>query len=98
MPYEVSRQARRDVATIAGRIARERGTQSADQAIETMARSFELLGRHPMAGRDRSGDLGRGRRSLVSGHYIIVYRPVDLDVLIQRVIDGRRDYPAVVGS
>jgi plasmid stabilization system protein ParE len=63
--------------------------------LGSVKRSFLLLGRHPFIGRARDTDLGPGLRSLPSGGYVIVYRATSKVVTILRVIDGRRDYPAL---
>ena len=64
-------------------------------ALGQIRTSFRLLGRHPFIGRARDADLGPGLRSLPSGGYIIVSRATPSVVTILRVIDGRRDYPAL---
>ena len=64
--------------------------------LDRLRITFDMLGDHPLAGRDRSGDLGSGRRSSVSGHGIVVHRAFGRDVLIERVIDGRRNYPLLI--
>ena len=96
MSYTLSRRARRDIDRIALEIARDRGQPSADRMLDRLQITFDMLGDHPLAGRDRSDDLGCGRRSSVSDLCIVIHRAFGRDVLIERVIDGRRNYPALV--
>ncbi len=77
-------------------LARDMGRRAADGMLDRLQITFDMLGDHPLAGRDRSGDLGPGRRSSVSGLCIVIHRAFGRNVLIERVIDGRRDYPALV--
>jgi plasmid stabilization system protein ParE len=55
-----------------------------------------LLADYPEMGRDRSDEWGLGRRSLVAGEYVIVYRIDDGDVIILRVFHGRQDIDSVL--
>lgn len=95
MPYTLSLRARRDIDRMALELARIRGQTSTDRMLDRLQITFDMLGDHPMAGRDRSDDLGSGRRSSVSDLCIVVHRAFGHDVLIERVIDGRRHYPAL---
>jgi toxin ParE1/3/4 len=52
--------------------------------------SFLLAG-FPYAGCARENDLGSGTRSFPTGEHVIVYAVADDDVLILRVLHGRRD-------
>ena len=75
-----------------------RGSHDLSTALAILGRirtSFRLLGRHPLIGRARDTDLGQGLRTLPSGGYIIIHRATPSAVTILRVIDGRRDYPAL---
>ncbi len=75
----------------------DHGSSTALAILGRIQRSFSLLGRHPLMGRPRDADLGPGLRSLPSGGYIIIHRATPKLVTILRVIDGRRDYPALLG-
>ena len=48
----------------------------------------------PLQGRVRD-DLGPRLRSIAVGNYLIIYRPTAQGVEIARVVDGRRDVPAL---
>jgi toxin ParE1/3/4 len=65
--------------------------QSAERLVSSIADRFYLLSQYPYLGRSREADLGVGRRSYAVGEYVIVYRVDDGDVLILRVVHGRRD-------
>jgi plasmid stabilization system protein ParE len=58
---------------------------------------FFLLSRHPYLGRSRHEDLGTSLRTFPVGEYLIVYGIEDGDVLILRVVHGRRDLEALFG-
>ena len=45
-------------------------------------------------GRVRDEDIGGGTRSFLVGEHVIVYRVRNADVLILRVVHGRRDLAA----
>ncbi len=54
-----------------------------------------MLAGFPHAGRSRDGDFGSGCRSVAVGEYVIVYCVENVDVLILRVVHGRRDLDAL---
>jgi toxin ParE1/3/4 len=77
---------------------RGRGSEAvADQQIDAITERFLLLANHPHLGRARD-DLGSVRRSFPVGPYVIVYRVVNGDVRILRVVHGRRDLSALLGG
>jgi toxin ParE1/3/4 len=63
---------------------------SADRAIDTIEVRFTTLSDWPRIGRQRD-DLRRGYRSYPAGDYVIFYRIDGPDVVIQRMLHGRRD-------
>ena len=65
--------------------------QSAERLVASITERFHLLSKYPYLGRSRDADLGRGRRSYAVGEYVIIYRVENSDVLILRVLHGRRD-------
>lgn len=76
-------------------VARETGSEvRADHAVDIIGERFITLADYPRAGRAR-GDLGRGLRSFVADDYVIVYRIVRGDVVILRIVHGRRDLRAM---
>jgi len=63
---------------------------SADRAIDLIEVRFTTLSDWPRIGRQRD-DLRSGYRSYTAGEYLIFYRMDGDDVVIQRVLHGRRD-------
>lgn len=68
----------------------------ATRVVENIAQRFWLLAEYPYLGRARD-DLRSGLRSFVVGHYVIVYRIAEDDVvLILHVFHGSRDISAAL--
>ena len=63
----------------------------ANRSIDTITDRFFMLAGFPYAGRSRDDDFGAGCRSVAVGEYVIVYCIQNEDVLILRVVHGRRD-------
>jgi toxin ParE1/3/4 len=70
----------------------ESGSEAvADRVLDSIAVRFDMLADWPRADRRRE-DLRSGYRSHAAGKYIIFYRvAANDDVIIQRVLHGRRD-------
>ncbi len=66
-------------------------------SVDSITSRFFLLASHPHLGRCRD-DLGVGSRSFAVGEYVIVYWVENSDVLILRVVHGRRDLETLFGS
>jgi toxin ParE1/3/4 len=63
----------------------------AQKVMDELRQTFELLSDFPMMGRERN-DLKQGiRRIVVRKRYIVLYRVIDEDILIERVVHGSRD-------
>jgi toxin ParE1/3/4 len=69
----------------------------ADRLVDSITQRFFLLSSHPNIGRARDEDLRSGVRSFPVGEYVIIYRILDGDVLILRVLHGSRDIEALFG-
>jgi toxin ParE1/3/4 len=69
---------------------------AATRLIDSIADCFFLLSSFPYAGRARD-DFGIGAISFAAGDYLIVYCVEDQDVLILRVIHGKRDMEELFG-
>ncbi len=67
----------------------------ADRLIDSFTGRFLLLARMPNIGRSRDEDLRPGLHSFPVGEYVIIYRIQDADVVILRVLHGRRDLEAL---
>jgi toxin ParE1/3/4 len=97
MAHRLSAEAERDLEDIAYAIARETGNIAvADRLVDSIANRFLLLANHPRIGRARD-DLSRGARSFPVGSYLIVYTVDGDDVLILRIIHGRRNLAVLLG-
>jgi toxin ParE1/3/4 len=89
MPYRLSALAEGDLAEIWSYIAEDASPTTADRLIDAIVDRFELLAEQPRIGRLRP-EFGSGVRSLTVENHVIYYRH-DGDVLIARVLHGRRD-------
>lgn len=69
----------------------------ANRLIDNITDRFYLLADFPNAGRARDRELGIGRRTFPVGELIIVYLIEGQDVLILRVVHGRRDLEHLFG-
>src|SRR5882672_3606938 len=99
MAHRVAPQAIGDLDGIWYYVAKESGNlEIANRLIDSIVDRFVLLASHPRLGRVRDEDLGTGSRSLPVGDYVIVYCVEGHDVLILRVVHGRRDMDAIFGS
>ena len=92
MGFRLARRARPDLDEIWDYVFLESGSEIvADRVLDSIAARFDLLADWPRAGRGRD-DLHPGYRSHAVGNYIIFYRAAaNDDVIIQRVLHGRRD-------
>ena len=98
MAHRVAPHASADLDDIWYYIAHESGSvEIADQFIDSITERFFLLAGHPYVGRPRDDDFGIGLRSFAVGEYVIVYLVADKDVLILRVVHGRRDLEELFG-
>jgi len=96
MAHRVSSRAEADLDEIWLYVAEESGsTHTADHLIDTITQRFLLLATFPYVGRLHEQELGVGRRSWPVGEYAIVYCVEGEDVLILRVVHGRRQLPAL---
>ena len=92
MAYRLSPLAERDLEAIWLYVAEDSSPTTADRLIDDIVDRFELLADQPAIGRLRR-EFGTGVRSFVAESYVIYYRGDD-DVLIARVLHGRRDQAA----
>jgi toxin ParE1/3/4 len=92
MAYRLSALAEHDLAEIWSYVAGDASPATADRLIDAIFGRFELLVEQPRIGRHRP-EFGEGVRSLGLASYGVYYRH-DTDVLIARVLHGRRDQAA----
>lgn len=96
MGHRLAPEAKTDIDEIAYYVFVQSGSpETAERVIESIYSQFSLLDLYPRAGRRRD-DLRPGVRSLAVGEYIVLYRVEGDDVLIQRVVRGSRDLPALM--
>lgn len=99
MAHRVAPQAAFDLDGIWYYVAKESGSiEIANHLIDSITDRFFLLSSYPLLGRTRDDDLGIGSRSFPVGEYVIVYCVENDDVLILRVVHGRRDLEVLFGS
>jgi toxin ParE1/3/4 len=92
MAHRVAPTAERDLDDIWDYVAKESGSiDIANRLIDALTDRFFLLAGFPYLGRSRNEELGICCRSFAVGEYVIVYAVEIEDVLILRVVHGRRD-------
>ena len=92
MPYRLSALAERDLEEIWSYVAEDASPTTADRLIDAIIDRFELLAEQPRMGRLRP-EFGEGVRSFTVENHVIYCRYAD-DVLVARVLHGRRDQTA----
>ena len=92
MPYRLSSRAERDLDEVWLYVAEDASPTTADRLIDEIVDRFDLLAEQPRMGRLRP-EFGAGVRSISVENHVIYYRH-DVDVLIARVLHGRRDQAA----
>ena len=92
MAYLLSPLAGQDLEEIWLYVAEDSSPTTADRLIDAIVDRFDLLEQQPAVGRARP-EFGVDVRSFVVEGYVIYYR-VDDEVLIARVLHGRRDQAA----
>ncbi len=89
--FRLSRMAERDLDQIWNYFAEEVGsTEAADELADTLSGSFALFASAPGLGTTRYA-LGRRLRAFPVGNYLVYYREMGNQVVIARVIHGKRD-------
>jgi toxin ParE1/3/4 len=92
MPYRLSALAEQDLHEIWSYVTEDASPATADRLIDAIVDRFELLAEQPRMGRLRP-EFGEGVRSFTVENHVIYYRH-EGDVLIARVLHGRRDQAA----
>jgi toxin ParE1/3/4 len=99
MAHRVAPQAEADLDDIWLYTAKESGSiDVASRLIDGITGRFAFLASFPYVGRARDEDFGAGSRSASVGEYVIVYCVDGQDVLILRVVHGKRDLEALFGK
>ena len=98
MGHRVAADVEVDLDAIWLYVATESGNMDiATDLVESITDRFLLLAGFPYAGRAREEDFGAGSRSFAVGEYAIVYCLDGEDVLILRVVHGRRELEGLFG-
>ena len=92
MSYRLSVLAEQDLEEIWSYVAEDASPATADRLIDAIVDRFDLLAEQPRMGRLRP-EFGAGVRSFSVENHVIYYRH-DEDVVIARVLHGRRDQAA----
>lgn len=92
MSYRTTPRAQADLQTIGDYIA-ERNPPAAKRLIGRFIQHWELLATQPRSGAERD-DILPGIRHKVTGIYVAFYRVEGEDVVILRVLHGRRNIGA----
>ena len=74
----------------------QQSSENATHFITRFEEVFSLLDDFPQIGRERN-DLRLGIRSYVYQRYVVLYRQVEEDVLIEAIIRGDRDIEGMFG-
>jgi toxin ParE1/3/4 len=99
MAHRVAREAEADLDEIWLYVATESGHMDvATRLIDWITDRFFFLASFPYAGRVRDDDFGIGSRSFTVGEYVIVYCVEGEDVLILRVVHGKRHLEDLFGQ
>ncbi len=69
----------------------------ATRLVDLITGRFVFLAGFPYAGRSRDRDFGVGMRSFPVGEYVIVYCVEGEDILILRVVHGKRQIEGLFG-
>lgn len=74
----------------------QRSPEDATRFITRLEDVFSLLDDFPQIGRERN-DLRLGVRSYIFQRYVVLYRQVEGDVLVEAIIRGDRDIEGMFG-
>ena len=96
MAHRIAPQAECDLSEIWFYVATESGSiEVADRVVDSISDRYLLLASFPYMGRSRAEDFGVGARSFAVGDYVIIYGVEGDDVLVLRVVHGRRQIEAL---
>ena len=98
MAHRLAPRAEADLDDIWYYVANESGSMEiANRLIDTITERFLALASFAYLGRSREDTFGPGYRSLAVGEFVIAYCVENEDVLILRVVHGRRDLERLFG-
>jgi toxin ParE1/3/4 len=90
-------EAVRDLLSIWRYVAESAGDERAGSVIRTIDQKLHTLAEFPQMGRRRD-ELAVGLRSIPVAAYLVFYYPLDDGIELVRVLDSRRDIPALFGE
>jgi toxin ParE1/3/4 len=91
MKYRISRMADKDIERICDGIA-EDNPQAADRLDEQIHNAIKLLAKLPRMGHTRSDVKDKRYLFWAVGNYLIAYRVEKKELLVVRVLHGRRNF------
>jgi toxin ParE1/3/4 len=90
--HRIAPRAEDDLDAIWLFVAKESGSlDTATRLIDSLTDRFLLLAGFPSVGRRRDAEFGIGIRSFPVGEYLIFYCVEEADVLVLRVLHGKRE-------
>ena len=92
MPYRLSALAEQDLEDIWSYVAEDASPDTADRLLDAIIERFELLAEQPRMGRLRPEFAPRVRS--VAGENYVIYCRDEGELLVARILHGRRDQAA----
>lgn len=96
MRVVLSNQAEIDLEEIGDYIAADNPVRAVS-FVREVREHFHQIARTPLAYTQRP-ELGDGIRSCTHGNYLILFIPDEREILVARVVHGRRDLGALLGD
>jgi plasmid stabilization system protein ParE len=89
--------AENDLAALFDYIAQDAGVDRAEMVLRRIEQTLQVLASWPLVGRVRR-DLDGTPRVFSVWPWLVVYEPIVDGILVWRILDGRRDVPAIIGD
>jgi toxin ParE1/3/4 len=96
--YRKTRQTDEDLKEIYRYTRRTWSRSQAEQYVRGLEQRFQALADNPLLGMAREDLQPEGLRSFVHGSHVVFYQPQPYGVLIVRILHGRQDAKAHLGS
>ena len=96
MRVVLSNQAEIDLEEIGDYIAEDNPVRAVS-FVREMREHFQQIAKAPLAYTQRP-ELGDGVRSCTHGNYLILFIPDEREILVARVVHGRRDLGTILGN
>jgi plasmid stabilization system protein ParE len=87
--------AAKDIERIAEYHLRMVGPQSAEKITDKLLDTIQILEEQPFSGSEHPDEILRKQnfRKLICGDYVCVYKVIEENVFVYRVVHGASDYP-----